>query len=130
MAKIPVKSIWLRRAEGPHMDLGQSTVTSFEAADAVLKKWARTAPDDRSYNKVDFKVTWQDEETYDLVKKDEVRANLLGSHIQEFLLFHGGLWCPPHLTREDYEDYLERMERQKDTPKRMDYVRFLDKYEL
>lgn len=65
MAKIPVKSIWLRRAEGPHMDLGQSTVTSFEAADAVLKKWARTAPDDRSYNKVDFKVTWQDEETYE-----------------------------------------------------------------
>lgn len=134
MAKIPVKTIWIRRAEGPTQDLSSSTITSFEAADSILRKMAHTAPSDGSYNKTDFKIEWQDGETYegryDLKRQDESRANLLGSHVQEFLSFHGGLWCPPHLSREDYEDYLERMERQKDAPKRMDYIRFLEKYEL
>lgn len=60
MAKIPVKTIWIRRAEGPTRDLSSSTITSFEAADSILRKMAHTAPSDGSYNKTDFKIEWMD----------------------------------------------------------------------
>ncbi len=135
MAKIKVKKITLDRAEGPTALLGPPvTRSSFEDADRILRDWAHTAPAGGGYDKVDFRIEWQDGETYegryDMKREDESRANLLGSHVQEFLSFQGGLWCPPHLSREDYEAYLERMEREKGAPKRMDYVRFLQKYEL
>src|SRR6266853_2565243 len=106
MAKIPVKSIWIRRAEGPKNDLGARTVTSFEAADAQLKRWARSAPKrGGGYDKTDFRIEWADGETYegryDLTGEDVSKHNLLGAHIQHFLNFHAVLLCPEHLSRED-----------------------------
>lgn len=131
MAKIPVKSIWLDRAEGYTRDLETVTVSSFEAADAVLRKWARTAPEGGGYNKVDFKVTWEDGETYagryDLVRADTTKASL-STHMKEFCSFHGGLWCPPHMKRQIYDEFIERQERDPEAPKRMEFVKFIKKY--
>lgn len=133
MAKIPIKSIWLNRAEGPNWDLGERTVSSFEDANRVLRKWAETAPKGGGYDKVDFKVTWEDGETYegryDLVREDTSKASL-EKHMREFCSFHGGLWCPPHMKRQAYDEFIERQERDPDMPKRMEFLRFLEKYNL
>ena len=134
MSKIKVKKITLERAEGPSPLDSPRTAPSFEEADRILREWAHTAPEGGGYNKIDFEIEWQDGETYkgtyDLKRQDEARANLIGSHVQEFLSFHSGLWCPAHMTREDCDRYLEEMERRPGGPKRMDFVRFLQKYEL
>jgi len=133
MAKIPVKSIWLDRAEGPNWDLGERTVASFEAADQVLRKWAETAPKGGGYNKVDFKVTWKDGETYegryDLVREDMLKASL-STHIREFCSFHGGLWCPSHLKRAEYDKYIERQEITPGMPKKAEFLKFLEEYAI
>jgi len=131
MEKVNVKEIWLSRAEGPTNDLGEHLVASFETADAILRKWARTAPKWEGYNKVDFRVIWEDGEIYegryDLVHQDTTRADLAG-HMKDFCSFHGGLWCPPHMKKKVYEEFMERQEQDPDAPKRMEFVRFLEKY--
>lgn len=129
--RVPVKSVFIRRAEGPTYDLGQRTVASFEAADEQLKNWARTAPKDRSYHKVDFDVTWADGETftgrYDLAFEDFKKSNLLGSHIQQHLTFLAGLVCPERMTREQYDAYLKQFGYDQ---KRDEILAFLQNYEM
>lgn len=131
MDKIPVKEIWLSRAEGPTWDLGERLVTSFEAADAVLRKWAQTAPKWEGRNKVDFRVIWEDgriyEGVYDLVRQDMAQANL-AQHMHEFCSFHGGLWCPSHMKREVYEEFIERQQKDPSAPKREEFIEFVEKY--
>jgi hypothetical protein len=131
MEKVRVKEIWLRRAEGPTQDLGERLVTSFEAADAVLRNWAQTAPKWEGYHKVDFRVIWEDGEIYegryDLVRQDMTQANL-AQHMHEFCSFHGGLWCPSHMKKEVYEQFIERQEQNPDAPKPMEFARFVEKY--
>lgn len=133
MPKIPVKTIWIHRAEGPTRDLGEHLVASFETANAILRRWAQTAPDKGGYDKVDFKVTWDDGETYegryDLVREDTTKADL-ARHMKEFCSFHGGLWCPPHMKKEVYKEFIERQEKDPEGPKRMEFVRLMEKYAL
>jgi len=133
MDKIRVRNVWVRRAEGPTKDLGQHTVDSLEAADAHLKRWARTAPKDGSIDKVDFRISWEDGQTYDgryeLRYDDARKAGLIGPHVQDELIFHAGLRRPSHLSREDYEAYLVRSEME-GGPAQADYLDFLRKYEL
>ena len=97
----------------------------------MLRKWAQTAPKWEGYNKVDFRVIWEDGEIYegryDLVRQDMTKANL-AQHMREFCSFHGGLWCPSHVKQEVYEEFLERQEQDPDAPKRMDFVRFVEEY--
>lgn len=135
MAKIPVKKIWLNRAEGPTKETGQRHFASFEAADAQLALWAHTAPKKgHGYNKVDFKIEWADGETYqgryDLSKDDEIRHNLLGSHIQHYLNFHAGLFCPESMSRGDYERYLNQVGCGEGSQNRADTLNFLMNYQL
>jgi len=136
MAKIPVKRIWLRRAEGPTNDLGERTVTSFNAADKQLKTWARTAPKgERSgYDKTDFQVEWEDGETYngryDLKYDDTLKSNLLGSQIQHYAAFHAGIFCPEHMSREQYHEYLEQSGFGEGSEKRAEALAFLQNYEM
>jgi hypothetical protein len=135
MARIPVTRIWLHRAEGPTKDVGERTVTSYEAADSQLRKWARTAPKEgRGYDKTDFQVEWADGETYegryDLKHDDTTKGNLIGSHIQHFVAFHAGIFCPEHMTRKDYEAYLEREGAGEGSAKRAEALAFLQNYEL
>lgn len=134
MAKIKVKEVWLNRAEGPRGQTGERTVHSLEDADETLRDWARTAPKPSGgYDKTDFKVTFADGETYegryDLTQEDRKKKSLLGTHIQENLLFHGGLHRPSHLTAEQYDRYLEGIQRE-GAPTQEEYIEFLRKYEL
>lgn len=133
MAKIPVKRIWLRRVEGHTKDLGQRTVTSFKAADEQLARWAQTAPE-KSGHKTDFQVEWADGETYtgtyEIHRADATKLNLLGSHIQHYLGFHAGIFCPQEMSRQDYENYLERMGEGEGSEKRAGALAFLQNYEM
>jgi hypothetical protein len=135
LAKIPVKRIWIRRAEGPTKDLGELTVASYREADEQLARWARTAPKPGSgVNKTDFQVMWANGETYDgvygLEREDTLKSNLLGSQIQHFLGFHAGLFCPQSMTREQYEAYLDRAGEGEGSDKRAEALNFLQNYEM
>lgn len=129
--KVSVKSVWLSRAEGRTQEIGQRTESSLEAADEQIRHWAQTAPKEGSYHKTDFKVTWEDGETYagryDLQFGDYKKSNLLGSHIQQHLAFLAGLVCPERMTREQYETYLKQYGY--DT-QRSEILAFLQNYEL
>lgn len=133
MAKVPVKRIWLRRVEGRTQDLGQRTVTSFQAADEQLARWAQTAPK-KSVHKTDFQVEWANGETYtgtyELQQDDTTKLNILGSHIQHYLGFHAGIFCPQGMRREDYEEYLNRAGEGEGSEKRAEALAFLQNYEL
>lgn len=135
MAKIPVKSVWLHRAEGPTNDLGEGVFPSLEAADDQLRRWARTAPKQgKGYDKTDFRIDWADGETYkgryDLQREDTTKNNLLGSHIQHYLAFHAGIFCPEHMKRKDYERYLEESGCEEGGEKRAATLAFLQNYEM
>jgi hypothetical protein len=133
MAKIPVKRIWLRRVEGRTEDLGQRTVTSFQAADDQLAHWAQTAPKG-SAHKTDFQVEWADGQTYtgtyELSREDTTKLNILGSQIQHYLAFHAGIFCPQKMSREQYEDYLNRAGEGEGSEKRAEALAFLQNYEM
>jgi hypothetical protein len=66
--KIKAVSIWLNRAEGPTDECGQvefQDVNVWQRADMMLRAWSETSPkDDTAYNKIKFKVTYADGETY------------------------------------------------------------------
>jgi len=68
-AKIAVKSVWLNRAEGPVEECVKVLLEgsdSLETAQAVFAKWGKTAPEKGGgYDKCDFKVTFEDGETYE-----------------------------------------------------------------
>lgn len=129
MAKVPVKRIWLRRVEGLTENLGQRTVSSFDAADQQLVQWARTAPK-KGGHKTDFQVEWADGQTYtgtyEISANDAAKLNLLGSHIQHYLGFHAGIFCPEGMSREQYQEHLARDGSQA----REEAMNFLHNYEM
>lgn len=134
MAKIPVTAIYLHRAEGLTRELEDRTVYSYDEADKVLRGWARTAPKDGSVHKVDFQVLWTASDrdisetysgTYELTYGDSAKSNLIGSHIQHYLAFHAGLFCPQHLSRADYEGYLKNFGAEK----KAEALNFLQNFE-
>lgn len=130
MAKIQVESVTVSRAEGPTKDLGERTASTLEAADAILRRWSRTAPEEGH----GFKITWQDGEVYngryDLEREDGTKKNLIGEHVQQFLTFHAGYWCPSHLTKEAYADYLEKTGFGEGSENRAMAKKLLEEYEL
>lgn len=129
---IKVKGIFLNRAEGPTRDLGQRTVKSLEAANRVIKEWATSAPRDGSYHKVDFRVVWDDDESYegryDMTYEDTWKANL-GDQIRRFMLYHSGLERPFYLSSERYESFISEMEKRTGR-RREEYAEFLKDREL
>lgn len=113
--KVPVVSIKLERAEGPSDQCGiPVTVATFAEANAVLRTWALDCPADMlGYLKNDFWVTYADGEVYegryDLTHEDQTSASV-ERHITQFLKFHAGDYCPPHLTRAQYDMFLDQQE--------------------
>ena len=83
-AKIPVTTIALRRRAGA---VAEQTVTSFAAADTVLRAWARTAPaTPNASDPVEFVVSYADGERYEgryaLNARDEAGADLSGHMVR------------------------------------------------
>lgn len=132
MAKIAVFQITINRATGPIRELkGPRTATSFQEANRILATWAPSVPP-KAYDKVDFKVDWQDGRSYtgryDLVREDASRADL-GGHIREVASFYAGLRRPSEMKPEDYEDQVRSMEQTSGIT-RQDWGRLLEDYEL
>lgn len=77
-------SITLHRVEGNRDtdSFDPVTVASWRGANHILRRWARTAPVDTGYHKVDVWVTWPDAQTvklrYDLTAGDLLTADLRG----------------------------------------------------
>lgn len=117
--KLQVTEIWLERLEGKSeeqtliaSEVGSNSSCNskkniWQLANEILARWAVTAPT-RGYDKVDFKVSWEDGETYEgrysLKYHDIILANL-GRHIHSFLMFY--LEKPRHLSKENYQDILD-----------------------
>jgi hypothetical protein len=128
-SKIQAVKFELARAEGPSKECGPAQpVSTWAAADAILRQWARTAPDEgHGYDKCGFTVTWSDGETYtgryDLKRHDMGFTNLLAYHIKGFLNFHTGTHQPHWMTTSQYTQALQGVNQS-------EYVDFLAKYEI
>lgn len=121
-------SIFLERAEGLASECYAVTVTTWDAATAILQRWARTAPE-RGYDKCDFRVTYEDGETYsgrfDLQRRHSTGLELLERHMRDHLQFCSGAWCPAHMGREEYEQFLERRPDVRESARQ-----FLESYQI
>ncbi|MCL0079832.1 DUF192 domain-containing protein [Dehalococcoidia bacterium] len=137
--KIRARSITLRRLEGDRQrdDFSSHTLTPlddksvWERANSLLRKWSETAPRrGEGYHKVSFIVTYEDGETYqgrfDL-KHYTVEYPDLAKHIYHFVAFYAGRYCPPHMTEEQYKEFLEDRIV---VEIRTDFINFLDNYEI
>lgn len=128
-AKTKAVKFELYRAEGLSSECGPAApVTSWKAADDILRNWARTAPEKgQGYDKCDFTVTWSDGETYtgryDLKRHDMGFSDLLAYHIKSYLTFYSGTRRPDWMKPEQYEQALEGINR-------AEYADFLAKYEI
>ena len=114
MTKLQITKVWIARAEGRPSECIARTYEgpgSLKQADTELRSWARTAPEGGGYDKCDFRVTWEDGETYegryDLVRDDTVKASI-GAQMVSFLRFYAGTQCPGHLTEVEYRAFLKR----------------------
>lgn len=111
-AKIPLRSVLIQRAEGPHgADFRPHTVASYDDATQLLATWSETASAAGGYHKCDFTLTFADGETYrgryDLVHHSADSPDLR-RHVQDYLLAHSGRWCPPSRTWDQHRAILAR----------------------
>lgn len=114
---IKAVKIEVHRGEGPRNECEGKwhAFTTFRDAEALLAKWARTAPKTGGYDKCDFKVTYEDGETYEGradIKHDHIFGYSLSRHMTDFLTFYAGTRCPPHLSRERYEAFLATLDKE------------------
>lgn len=128
--KIGVKEIYLYRAEGPALSDGtrKRTVKTYKEARSVLRDWSSTAPKaGEGYDKVDFKVTFEDGETYEgrLDIKHYTAPNNdldVAQHIKDTVKYYSGE-RPAWRKEKDYEDSMRGIDKQK-------FKDFLAKYDL
>jgi hypothetical protein len=124
-AKIGITKIEIERAEGPSVGCRVPVDKRYELktwaeANNVLKRISADMRDDPiskkypgTYDKTDFKVTFEDGETY------EGRADVtaggedtdLAAHIREFAKFHAGLFRPAHMSEADYARLVAEYEK-------------------
>jgi hypothetical protein len=85
MAKIKVKSIVITRQGGPIESYYNVVLGNWPESDAILKLWARTAPNNGYYDTCNFQIFFEDGNTYSgtyrLRQSDTFLKNLLAHHI-------------------------------------------------
>jgi len=127
--KIRIKTVTVSRAEGWDHECVTIRAASFEAADAVLRRMAHTAPEDGSYHKTDVTVEFEDGESfkirYDLTRDDVYNADV-AAHFRREIGFYSGRWRPAHVTEQTHEIILSRYPDQQ----RIALARLYDGYEL
>ncbi|OBW62929.1 MAG: hypothetical protein A9183_00705 [Dehalococcoides mccartyi] len=134
MAKIKAKTIVIERAEGPSKECGKPvTLTGpdvWQKAFYLLYKWGKTAPLHGGYDKCDFKVTWEDGQTYsgryDLKHPDVENPDLDG-HIYHLSAMYAGRFRPAWMNDQQWSNFLDDSTTKQLGPK---YRDFLDKYEI
>ena len=128
VSKAKPVSVWINRGEGPIASCGKPlTVATFLQANHILSLWAQTAPAGGGYDKCDFRVAYDNGDTYsgriDLVRDDFMRSRLLEKHMVETTTFYAGRRCPAHLTEEKYRAFLSREDMKEAC---QEYAAFLD----
>jgi hypothetical protein len=127
--------IWVRRAEGRASECIELTLKGGDGyaevwarADSVLQRWSRTAPDSGGYDKCDFRILYEDGETYegryDLQRHESVS---IATHMLSFLECYSGRKKPGHMKEADYRRLLAYHEKEGHLAS---YGRFLDEYEV
>lgn len=115
--------IHLYRAEGPVAECKPYDCASWDAANTRLQQWARTAPKDGSYNKTDVTVNLSDDFSvsfrFDLTRDHRYGVDLR-RHTLEHCQFFAGVLKPFHLSKEQYERYLDEFV---ETELRAEYAR-------
>ena len=85
MAKVKVKAIVITREGGPIEGYYDVVLGNWAESDAILKLWARTAPNTGYYDTCNFKILFQDGNsysgTYRLRQPDTFLKELLPHHI-------------------------------------------------
>lgn len=127
--KVGVRFIVLERAEGLHEEVGKPHVVhTYEQADKILKKWAKTVRGNAA-DKTDFVVIYRDGYNYNgtffLQKKHIDGKGLLQTHMFEFTAYNAGINRPDHLKPDEYQDYIDKHSQQKYSAQQ-----FLDNYDL
>jgi hypothetical protein len=129
--KIEVKSIRIYGSESNYA--GDHTFDNWYHAGVHIRGIAMFAPRGGAYDKTKFDVVFEDGSNYSgrldiqhYTMPYEGNDNDLAKHINEHCRFHSGQWCPPHMTREDYEGALRAYG--KDSQK--EYQEFLTKYDI
>jgi hypothetical protein len=137
MNKILAKSIEIERAEGLSSECIAVTVQTFAQAEATLSRWSMTAPDNGGYHKCDFKVTFEDGQTYegryDLSRnRADQDAPTLADHIARHLSFYAGAHKNElpgylsHMTLADYHRMIGRLTEEQQA----EYAAFLNTYQI
>ena len=109
---VKIRTIQLTRAEGAVADLATVTVTSWDAATATLRAWARTAPrPGDGCHKCDFIVAWENGQThkgrYDL-ECLEVKTPNFAHFFRRYIAGMAGMLPPPHWSEAQYKTVLNR----------------------
>lgn len=117
--KTKVASIFLHRVEGTIKEVENQKITFlaseekenlFDLVEKVLTQWSYTAPNDGSYNKVDFTIIFQDRKEYkgryDLTFNRHTKngGGSLSEHIKRFLKFY--VEKPYHLELNQWKNYI------------------------
>lgn len=133
MGKIKAVKFEITRAEGPTHLCGKKTpVSSWKEADAIFSEVARTAPTTGGYDKCDFRITFEDGETYEGrmdVKGNPDENETLAQHVGQLARFYAGRRKPDHLNQQQYDDFLAQNESY-NPGLANSYAEFLDKYEI
>ena len=131
--KVGIRSVWLERAEGPIAECGEVTVNTIAEAQKVLRRWSHSAPEEGGgYDKCDFKVTFEDGETY-TGRYDLQNTGLndggetLAGQMRSFIGFIAGNRRPAWCSDKDWADI--RRDKESDGSAK-DAREFLEKYDF
>ena len=130
ISKVKVKEIYLNRLEGKSVYCNKPVIfKSYKEARSKLFDWGMNAPmEGEGYDKVNFKVTFEDGETYtgrlDIKHPSATNNDLdVSKHVRDHILFYCGDQKPYWMTKERYELSLQGVNTQ-------EYKDFFNKYDL
>ena len=108
------------------------TYNSFREVESAIRDIASLMAADRGgYDKTEFLLTFEDGMRYegriDVVPSESSAPRPLRDHVSSLLNFYAGNYCPPHMTKERYEEHIKGV--QKSNPKHIQEVKdFLTHY--
>jgi hypothetical protein len=114
--RIPLRSITICQGEGEIDKLLTGGFPTWAEAEELIQRICARAPAKGGYYKTDFTIVWLDGETYkgryDAAHPTaKAYEGTLAQHVRHHLEFCAGLSRPDHLPEEDYNKFLDRMEK-------------------
>jgi hypothetical protein len=113
--RFTVTSVSVTRGEGFTSETGTFQAGSLAEADEIIRRMARTAPDDGTCHKGNFSVAYSNGETYEgrleLTRDMAYEDEILASQMRQRLAMVTGNWKPGHMDDERYAQYLREFVR-------------------